>query len=88
MPRNDQEYKVFVEVDGVVYRGRYSVNQDGKRVYIDGKLVGVEVDNNGEPLTASPLPVTASPSWWRRITSKARIKQEVDEVLARTRRRP
>jgi hypothetical protein len=37
---------------------------------IDGSLVGVEVDNAGEPLIASPLPCIAQPSWWKRITTR------------------
>lgn len=52
----DSYYKVRVEVDGIIYRGRHSVHQTGDRVYIDGRLVGVEVDNDGNPL-AAPLPV-------------------------------
>lgn len=66
------ECKVFVEADGIVYRGRHSVNQSGGRVWIDGKLVGVEVDNNGNPLVASlPTASINQPSWpvrlWRWI---------------------
>lgn len=65
---SDDERKVYVEVDGVIYRGRRSVNQSGSRVWIDGKEVGVEVDNNGDPL-AAPLPVAhaAQVSWWIRL---------------------
>ncbi len=65
---SDDEYKVRVEVDGVVYRGRHSVHQYGDRVYIDRKLVGVEVDNDGNPLVA-PLPVALVKrrSWWARL---------------------
>lgn len=64
----DDEHKVRVEVDGIVYRGRSSVHQYGDRVYIDRKLVGVEVDNDGNPL-AAPLPVARvdRPSWWLRL---------------------
>lgn len=51
------DYKVRVEVDGVVYRGRRSVHQIGDRVYIDGKLVGVEVDNDGNQLADPPQPL-------------------------------
>jgi len=49
------ERKVYTEVDGVVYRGRRSVHMSGRRVWIDGQEVGIEVDNNGEPL-ATLLP--------------------------------
>lgn len=47
---SDSDYKVRTEVDGVVYRGRRSVVMDGRTVRIDGKLVGVEVDNDGNQL--------------------------------------
>jgi hypothetical protein len=50
---NDSEYKVRVESDGVVYRGRHSVHQRGSHVYIDGKLVGVEVNNDGNSLSSA-----------------------------------
>ena len=65
---SDDERKVRVEVDGVVYRGRHSVHQYGNRVYIDRKLVGVECDHDGNPLVA-PLPAArvASRPWWTRL---------------------
>lgn len=65
------ERKVYIEVDGVVYRGRRSVHTSGNRVWIDGQEVGVEVDGNGDPLATS-LPrveldgVPKNP-WWRRL---------------------
>lgn len=66
MSKND-EYKVFVEVDGVVYRGRRSVRQDGDQVRIDGKLVGVDVDNDGNPLSVTlPSARVRQPSWFMR----------------------
>lgn len=77
------EYKVHVEVDGVVYRGRHSVHQRGDRVYVDGKLVGVECDNDGNPLAstlelAAPVPVTRRTARlrraWRRVLSILRRK--------------
>ena len=65
------ERKVHIEVDGVVYRGRRSVNMSGSRIWIDGQEVGVEVDNNGDPFAAA-LPrvemdgVQKKP-WWHRL---------------------
>ncbi len=87
---SDDEYKVRVEVDGVVYRGRRSVHQNGGRVYIDGKLVGVEVDNDGDPLVASqvdddgdsvtvrmPLPrARVERTWWRRLLGFIRVNKD------------
>ena len=65
------ERKVYTEVDGVVYRGRRSVHMSGRRVWIDGQEVGIEVDNNGEPL-ATLLPRVEMNSsqkkpWWPRL---------------------
>jgi hypothetical protein len=47
-------------------------NQDGKRVYIDGKLVGVEVDTDGNPL-GTPLPNArvVRLSWWSRLRGRS-----------------
>lgn len=68
---SNDEYKVRVEVDGVVYRGRRSVHQKGEHVWIDGKLVGVEVDNDGNLLVDLPVPKESLPlartirhRWW------------------------
>lgn len=57
--RDGDESKVRIEVDGVVYSGRRSVQMSGSRVWIDGQEVGVEVDKNGEPIddTEAALPV-------------------------------
>lgn len=72
------DHKVYSEADGVVYRGRRSVHMSGKRVWIDDREVGVEVDNNGDPLLpealpvvelpqGTPLPVTGRRPWWQRL---------------------
>lgn len=73
----DDARKVRVEVDGIIYRGRRSVSQVGSRVLIDGKIVGVEVDNDGNPLTStnaggpsvslSTARVVIRLSWWARL---------------------
>jgi hypothetical protein len=65
---SDDDRRVMVQFGDVIYRGRHSVNQRGDVVHIDGKLVGVEVDCNGDPLTA-PLPVATieRPTVWARI---------------------
>jgi hypothetical protein len=65
------EPKVHIEVDGVVYRGRRSVNMSSSRIWIDGQEVGVEVDNNGDPLAAA-LPLVEMDGvqkkpWWHRL---------------------
>lgn len=67
----DDARPVRVEVDGGVYRGRYSVCQRDDVVYIDGKRVGVDVDHDGNPLVM-PLPAArvgrnARPSWWAKL---------------------
>jgi hypothetical protein len=55
-----------------------NIKQDGRHVYIDGKQVGAEVDNDGKPLASPPTayPPTASPSfrsvfssWWTKLWS-------------------
>jgi hypothetical protein len=61
--------KVHTEVDGVIYRGRRSVHMSGNRVWIDGQEVGVEVDNNGDPLVTT-LPIVEMDGvqkkpWWQ-----------------------
>jgi len=70
------DHKVYSEVDGIVYRGRRSVHMSGKRIWIDGREVGVEVDNNGDPLLPEALPgieLPAAPGsahqrrWWQRL---------------------
>lgn len=69
------DYKVFVVVDGVTYRGRRSVNQRGNKVWIDGMLVGVDVDNDGNQLeVVADGPVEresggGSP-WWRKLLGR------------------
>jgi hypothetical protein len=65
------ERKVHIEVDGIVYRGRRSVHKAGNRVWIDGQEVGVEIDNNGDPL-ATTLPIVEMDGiqkkpWWQRL---------------------
>jgi hypothetical protein len=50
---SEGKYSVWVEVDGVTYRGRRSVHQHGGRVWIDDGEVGVDVDRDGNPIQLS-----------------------------------
>lgn len=70
------ERKVYMAVEGVVYRGRRSVHMSDNCIWIDGRQVGVEVDNNGDPIDLpEALPVVELLSgpeasrkkvWWQR----------------------
>jgi hypothetical protein len=68
-----KQKRCFSTVDGITYSGYFSVHQKGKRVWIDGKEVGVECDNDGEPLATAvavklPPAVVHRPSFWDRMS--------------------
>lgn len=59
---NQKDFKVTCEIDGVVYKGKNSVyfNGETKQVFIDGKIVGIDCDENGDDLrwkhSVEPIP--------------------------------
>ncbi len=69
---NQRDKLVTCEFDGIVYKGRQSVYMNGKtnQVFIDGRIVGIDCDENGDDLRWShPIPQAESitKSRWRRF---------------------